>query len=62
MTNEQNVLKYWCEDHILNFTKYIYKENNRRNFSTADHFILIANKLMDVINGKTKRLIINVPP
>ena len=61
-TNEKLVLKAWCESHLLNFTRYIYKENNRRNFTIAPHLVLIGNKLMDVINGKTKRLIINVPP
>lgn len=62
MTNEQIVTKAWCEVHLLNFTRYLYKENNRRDFTIAPHFINIANSLMDVINGKTKRLVINVPP
>lgn len=52
----------FCEAHLLNFTKYIYKENHRRTFTVAPHFVLMANALMDVINGKTKRLIINIPP
>ena len=51
-----------CEKDLLFFTRYIYKENNRRNFIVTPHFVIIANKLMDVINGKTKRLIINIPP
>jgi len=62
LTNKHNYIKIWSEKHLLNFTRYIYKENHRRTFTVAPHFILIANKLMDVINGKTKRLIINVPP
>jgi predicted phage terminase large subunit-like protein len=61
-TNEQQVLKVWSESHLLNFTRYVYKENQRRNFIVSPHFVLMANKLMDVINGKTKRLIINIPP
>jgi len=44
------------------FTRYIYKENHRRNFIVAPHFVLIAKKLQDVYNGKCKRLIINIPP
>jgi|AntDeeMinimDraft_5_1070356.scaffolds.fasta_scaffold13780_2 predicted phage terminase large subunit-like protein len=52
----------FCEAHLLNFTKYIYKENHRRTFTVAPHFVLMANALMNVINGKTKRLIINIPP
>ena len=62
LTNEDKVLKVWCEDHILNLTRYLYKENHRRNFIVAPHLVKIGNALMDVINGKTKRLIINVPP
>lgn len=62
LTNEEKVLKVMCEEDLLFFTRYIYKENHRRNFIVAPHFVLIANKLMDVINGKTKRLIINIPP
>lgn len=62
LTNEQNVLKIWCESHLLNFTRYIYKENHRRNFTVSPHFVLMANALMKVISGETKRLIINIPP
>ena len=62
LTNEDKVLKVMCESDLLFFTRYIYKENHRRNFIVAPHFVIIANKLMDVINGKTKRLIINIPP
>lgn len=62
LTNEEKVLKIMCEEDLLFFTRYIYKENNRRNFIVAPHFVLIANKLMEVIHGKVKRLIINIPP
>jgi predicted phage terminase large subunit-like protein len=62
LTNEEKVLKVMCENDLLFFTRYIFKENTRRNFTVSPHFVLIANKLMDVINGKVKRLIINIPP
>lgn len=62
LTNEQQVLKVWSETHLLNFTRYVYKENQRRNFIVSPHFVLMANKLMEVIEGKCKRLIINIPP
>lgn len=62
LTNEEKVIKSLSEKDLLFFTRYIYKENHRRNFTVTPHFVLIANKLMDVINGKTKRLIINIPP
>jgi predicted phage terminase large subunit-like protein len=62
LTNKQNYIKIWSEKHLLNFTRYIYKENHRRTFTVAPHFVLMANALMKVINGETKRLIINIPP
>ena len=62
LTNRDKVMKVWCESHVLNMTRYLYKENHRRAFTVAPHLVKIGNALMDVINGKTKRLIINVPP
>lgn len=62
LTNEEKVLKVMCEKNLLFFTRYIFKENTRRNFTVSPHFVLIADALMKVIEGKTKRLIINIPP
>lgn len=62
LTNAEKVLKAMCENDLLFYSRYIYKENTRRNFIVAPHFRLIADALMNVINGKTKRLIINIPP
>ena len=62
LTNDEKVLKVMCENDLLFYTRYLYKENHRRNFTVAPHFVLIANKLMDVISGKVKRLVINIPP
>ena len=62
LTNEEKVLKVMCEEDLLFFTRYIYKENHRRNFIVAPHFVLIAQFLMRVYNGEIKRGIINIPP
>lgn len=62
LTNEEKVLKIMCETNLLFFTRYIYKENTRRNFIVAPHFIKIANTLEEVAKGNIKRLIINIPP
>lgn len=62
LTNYQKVLKVKAENDLLFFTRYIYKENHRRNFIIAPHFVLIAEALTKVYNGQTKRLIINIPP
>lgn len=62
LINEKKVLKVKCENDFLFFTRYIYKENQRRNFIIAPHFVIIAKALEKVYNGETKRLIINIPP
>lgn len=62
MTKEQRILKHMCESSLLFFARYIYKENTRRNFIVAPHFVKIANTLERVYNGEIKRLIINIPP
>lgn len=62
LTNEEKVLKVMCEEDLLFFTRYIYKENHRRNFIVAPHFVKIANTLERVSKGEIKRLIINIPP
>jgi predicted phage terminase large subunit-like protein len=62
LTNDQKVLKIMCENDILFYTRYMYKENHNRNFVVSSHFVLIAEFLMRVINGEIKRAIINIPP
>lgn len=53
---------------LLLFTKTFYKLRTGREFeiskptSQESHFIRIFRALTDVINGKTKRLIIQIPP
>jgi hypothetical protein len=62
LTNYEKVLKVKCNNSLLFFTRYIYKENHRRNFIVTPHLVKICNALEKVVNGKTKRLIINIPP
>lgn len=56
------LLKYKLENDFLFFTRYFFKENYNRKFVVNDHHIQIANKLKEVIDGKCKRLIINIAP
>jgi len=62
MTNEEKVLKISCEDSLLFFARYIYKEQHNRNFIISHHFREIAKTLESVHRGEIKRLIINLPP
>ena len=59
---KNKVLKYMCEDSLLFFARYIYKENHNRNFILAPHFKKIAETLEAVYRGEITRLIINIPP
>lgn len=61
-TNKDRLLKYKCENSLLFFARYIYKENHNREFILSKHFEEIAIFLEDVFNGKIKRGIINMPP
>jgi predicted phage terminase large subunit-like protein len=56
------VLKYMCEDSLLFYARYIYKENHNRKFIQSKHFEIIAEYLEKVYRLETTRLIINIPP
>lgn len=62
MTNEQKVLKIKCENSLLFFARYLYKENHNRKFAVSKHFVEIANTLEKVVKGEITRLVINMPP
>ena len=62
LTKREKILKAMCEEDLLFFARYIYKENHRRNFIVTPHFIKIAKTLEAVTRGEIKRLIINLPP
>lgn len=55
-------------DDYLTFTRALYKIKTGREFRMSEpvgnisHFIEVANALMDVFEGKTKRLYIGLPP
>jgi len=61
-------LKAKCLASLLHFIKIYFKVMTGREFAIShptcreSHFITICRKLVDVFEGRTKRLIINVPP
>lgn len=65
---ELKVFQYMCKygnEHCTGieiFTRYIYKEFYNRKFNVSEHHKQIWAKLQDVINGKCKKLIINIQP
>lgn len=62
LSNKQRAIKYKAENDLLFFTRYMFKENHRRNFTVAPHFVKIAKTLERVARGEITRLIINIPP
>ena len=56
------IIKEKCENSLLFFTRYIFKENTGNKFEAAKFHETLANTLQKVNEGKIKRLIINVPP
>ena len=56
------IIKEKCENSLLFFTRYIFKENTGNKFEAAKFHETLANTLQKVNEGEIKRLIINVPP
>lgn len=60
--------KYILQGSLLEFTRTFYTLRTNRLFKLSDpggresHFLTICRALVNVIRGKTRRLIINVPP
>jgi predicted phage terminase large subunit-like protein len=47
---------------ILAFTKHMFNARRGAEFKVAPHHIAVANALERVVLGRTKRLVINIPP
>jgi predicted phage terminase large subunit-like protein len=60
--NINEIIKQKCEDSLLFFTRYIFKENTGNKFEVAEFHKTLANTLHKVHKGEIKRLIINIPP
>ena len=62
MMNINQIIKDKCENSLLFFTRYIFKENTGKKFIVADFHKNLVNTLERVDSGEIKRLIINIPP
>lgn len=56
------VAKFKCQDSLLFFTRYFFKENHNRKFIIGEHHRIICDALEKVLRGEIKKLIINVAP
>src|SRR5690606_13177578 len=57
-----DVTKTWVLESTLNFTRYFFKHNFGKKFIVNGHHKIICDALDRVIQGKTKRLMINIAP
>lgn len=62
MDARQKLIKTKCENSLLFFARYIYKENHNRKFIMSKHFEEIAMFLESVYALKITRGIVNIPP
>jgi predicted phage terminase large subunit-like protein len=60
--NQVRALKFACEAAHLNFTRFFFKVRTAAKFIVDEHHRIICDILDQVIHGRYKRLIINVPP
>ena len=61
--NADDVLRSWILSDSLHFARYFFKlMNGGKRFVVGKHHRMICDKLNDVLNGKTRRLIINIAP
>lgn len=63
MTGEgYDYIRAFCLSGTLNYTRYFFKARFGRKFIVNDHHVKICQALDDVIDGKIKKLIINIAP
>lgn len=63
MVTTDDVLRNWVLSDSLNFARHFFKlMNGGKKFVIGDHHRLICDKLNAVLQGKIKRLIINIAP
>lgn len=56
------VTRAWCEESLLNFTRYFFKARYGFKFIVNWHHEAICERLEAVYRGEIQNLIINVPP
>lgn len=59
---ERELTAAYCLESPLQFTRHMFKYVAGNRFVVGEHHRLICEKVADVLNGKTKRLIINIAP
>ena len=59
---ERDLVAAYCMENPLQFTRHMFRSVTGNRFIVGEHHRLICDKVADVLQGKTKRLIINIAP
>lgn len=59
---ERELTRAWTTAELINFVAYFFYARYRRKFRVSAHHLRICNELQDVVEGRTKNLIINIAP
>lgn len=62
MDGKQQRIKERCEDDFTFFVRYFFKHRKNVKFAFCEFHLQVCEKLMDVYYGRTRHLIINLPP
>lgn len=62
MVNPKDLLRLEMLSSLEKFTKAMFRAQYKRSFILAEHHKKIFHALQDVVDGKCRRLIINMPP
>lgn len=58
----KELTKAWTLRDPLNFTRYFFRENQKKRFIVGDHHRRVCDALKEVMEGRINRLIINIAP
>ena len=59
---QRNIIRAWTLKGTLNFTRYFFKQMQKKKFVIGAHHKVVCDALDQVLRGETKRLIINIAP
>lgn len=59
---EKDLIAAYCLETPLQFTRHMFRSVTGNKFVVGEHHRLICDKVADVLEGRTKRLIINIAP
>lgn len=59
---EIDLIRSYCLDNSLNFTRYLFKMTTGNKFIVGEHHVQICKAIDEVLRGECRRLIVNIAP